>query len=100
MRFAFLLGLFACAPELVERPNILLITLDTTRADHLSAYGYYRETTPVLDKLAHKSVFFEHFVAPMATTLPTHTSLFTGTYPLEHGVRANVTHGGRQFHAA
>jgi len=100
VRFAFLLGLFACAPELVERPNILLITLDTTRADHLSAYGYYRETTPVLDKLAHKSVFFEHFVAPMATTLPTHTSLFTGTYPLEHGVRANVTHGGRQFHAS
>jgi len=98
--FSVLLGLLACEPEPIERPNILLITLDTTRADHLSAYGYYRETTPVLDALAEKSVFFEHFVAPMATTLPTHTSLFTGTYPLEHGVRANITHGGHRFEAS
>ena len=95
-----LLGLLACTPALPERPNIVLITLDTTRADHLGTYGYFRETSPVLDKLASKSIFFEHFVAPMATTLPTHTSLFTGTYPLEHGVRANVMHGGKRFRAS
>jgi len=92
--------LLGCQPEAIPRPNILLITLDTTRADHMSAYGYYRETTPTLDALAHKSIFFENFIAPMATTLPTHTSLFTGTYPLEHGVRANVMHGGQRFRAS
>ncbi len=97
---AILLLLLGCTPALPERPNILLITLDTTRADHMSAYGYFRETTPVLDELAARSIFFENFVAPMATTLPTHTSLFTGTYPLEHGVRANVSHGGQRFTAS
>ena len=95
-----LLGLFGCTPKMPERPNILLITLDTTRADHMGMYGYFRDTTPVLDRLAANALLFDNFVAPMATTLPTHTSLFTGTYPLEHGVRANVIHGGKRFKAS
>jgi arylsulfatase A-like enzyme len=76
------------------RQNVLLITLDTTRADHLATYGYFRETTPHLDRLAGESVVFDQFLVPMATTLPTHTSIFTGAWPLEHGVLANIKHGG------
>ena len=72
------------------RPNVLLVTLDTTRADHLSCYGYFRETTPDLDALASESVVFERCLAPMSTTLPTHTSLFTGVWPEEHGVLSNI----------
>jgi arylsulfatase len=76
---------------------VLFVTLDTTRADHLGAYGYPRDTSPVFDALARESIFFERAIAPMATTLPTHVSLFTATHPLEHGVLANSTQGGRRF---
>ncbi|MCB9682072.1 MAG: sulfatase [Alphaproteobacteria bacterium] len=78
-------------------PDIVVITLDTTRADHLGSYGYFRSTSPTFDALARSSVLFEHLVVPMATTLPTHTSLFTGTWPAEHGILANVQHGGQKF---
>ncbi|MHC4611939.1 MAG: sulfatase-like hydrolase/transferase [Planctomycetota bacterium] len=78
-------------------PNVVLITLDTLRADHLACYGYFRDTSPVMDAFAEESLFFERCLAPMATTLPSHTSLLTGTYPLEHGILANVDHGGMQF---
>ncbi len=84
----------AAAPAL---PNLLIVTLDTTRADHLGAYGYFRETSPRFDALARESLFFERAIAPMATTLPTHLSIFTASYPLEHGVLANTAHGGRLF---
>lgn len=72
------------------KPNLLVITLDTTRADHLGCYGYFRDTSPNLDALAAESLLFERCIVPMATTLPTHVSLFTGTYPNEHGVVANL----------
>ena len=72
------------------KPNILIVTLDTTRADHLGCYGYFRDTSPNLDRLAEESLLFERCIVPMATTLPTHISLFTGTYPHEHGVLANL----------
>ncbi len=78
-------------------PNIVVVTLDTTRADHLGLYGYFRDTSPVLDDLARGAVVFERAIAPMATTLPTHVSLFTATSPLEHGVLANTTQGGGRF---
>ncbi|MCH7700077.1 MAG: sulfatase [Planctomycetes bacterium] len=81
----------------VELPNIVLITIDTLRADHLGCYGYFRDTSPTIDALAAESVFFERCIVPMATTLPTHASIFTGTYPLEHGILANYKHGGFQF---
>lgn len=70
-------------------PNLLVITLDTTRADHLGCYGYELAKTPVLDALAKEGVLCEraHTVAPI--TLPAHTSLFTGLYPAETGVRTN-----------
>ena len=77
--------------------NLLVITLDTTRADHLGCYGYFRKTSPAIDALAAESIFFERCQVPMAQTLPSHTSLFTSVYPLEHGVLANVGRSGKQF---
>ncbi|MFN0196196.1 MAG: tetratricopeptide repeat protein [Planctomycetaceae bacterium] len=70
-------------------PNILLITLDTTRADRIGAYGYAKARTPILDQLAREGVLFEHAVSPAPLTLPVHASLFTGLYPPEHGLRTN-----------
>ncbi len=83
-----------CSPPL---PDLVLVTLDTTRADHLGHYGYFRDTSPHLDGLASESLVFDQHVVPMATTLPTHTSILTGTYPSEHGILANVKHAGERF---
>ncbi|MFT7667379.1 MAG: arylsulfatase A-like enzyme [Planctomycetota bacterium] len=77
--------------------SILWITVDTLRSDHMGSYGYFRNTTPRIDALAAKSFLFEDCVVPMATTLPSHISMLTGTLPLEHGVLANVSHGGKRF---
>ncbi|MBS3105479.1 sulfatase [Candidatus Woesearchaeota archaeon] len=66
-------------------PNILLIVLDTVRADHLTTYGYDLNTTPNLNELAKKSVVFENAVVPSTWSLPSHTSLFTGRYLFNHG---------------
>ena len=70
-------------------PSILLITLDTTRADRLGAYGYRGAATPRLDRLAREGVLFERAVTAAPITLPAHVSLFTGAYPFAHGVRNN-----------
>ncbi len=75
------------------RPNVLIITIDTLRADHLATYGYPRTTSPFLDELAGGAVVFERAYAPIATTLPSHTTMFTGVYPHEHGVLANIADG-------
>lgn len=72
-----------------ERPSILLITLDTTRADHLSAYGYARPTSPTLTSLLPDSVRFDAAQAPMPTTLPSHATMFTGRYPHDLGLLKN-----------
>jgi arylsulfatase A-like enzyme/Tfp pilus assembly protein PilF len=69
--------------------NLLLITLDTTRADRLGAYGFTGIETPNLDRLAREGVLFEHAVAAAPLTLPAHSSIFTGKYPPAHGVRDN-----------
>jgi arylsulfatase A-like enzyme/tetratricopeptide (TPR) repeat protein len=73
----------------VEKPNVLLISLDTTRADHLPAYGYAGVRTPNLDGLASRAVLFEQCSTPSPLTLPAHSSILTGTYPTFHGVRVN-----------
>jgi len=78
---------------LAGSPNVLVITIDTLRADHLGAYGYGRPTSPRLDELASESVLFERALAPIATTLPSHTTMFTGVSPHEHGVLANIADG-------
>ncbi|MCP4899382.1 MAG: sulfatase, partial [bacterium] len=69
--------------------NVVLVTLDTTRADRLGCYGYSGAETPYLDGLARDGVLFEHAVTPTAFTLPSHSSILTGYYPPYHGVRLN-----------
>lgn len=70
-----------------EKLNIILITLDTTRADRLSCYGYKRRTSICLDGLAHDSVVYTHAIAPSSWTLPSHAALFTGKFTSSHGAR-------------
>jgi arylsulfatase len=67
-------------------PTILLITLDTTRADHLGCYGYPRPTSPHLDRFAAESLVFEQAISSATWTLPAHVSLFTGKFTASHGV--------------
>ncbi|MEM6674235.1 MAG: sulfatase [Planctomycetota bacterium] len=74
-------------------PNVLIITIDTLRADHLGLHGYPKLTSPFLDSLAEESVVFDRAYAPIATTLPSHTTMFTGVLPIEHGVLANIAEG-------
>jgi len=70
-----------------KKPNIILITLDTTRADRLGCYGYRRRTSPNIDKLAEKSILYTRAIAPSSWTLPSHASLFTGKFTSSHGAR-------------
>lgn len=70
-------------------PNIILISIDTLRADHIGGYGYERDTTPTLDKLMERGTSFSSAIAPSPWTLPSHASLFTSLYPHTHGVIDN-----------
>jgi arylsulfatase A-like enzyme/Tfp pilus assembly protein PilF len=69
---------------------VLLVTIDTLRADRLGAYGYAAGETPRLDALAADGVRFDQAISPMPMTLPSHTSLMSSLYPYEHGVRDNA----------
>lgn len=83
---------FACwaTPYMVvsggPRPNVLLISLDALRADHLGTYGYIRPTSPTLDSLATRGYLFERAVSQAPWTLPAHASLFTSHYLKSHGI--------------
>ncbi len=74
--------------DAAARPNIILITLDAATADHFSCYGYSRETTPNLDRLAQRGVQFDNAIAPSSWTLPSFASIFTGLFPHQHGADA------------
>jgi len=78
----------ACGRDYAPR-NVLLISLDTTRADHLGCYGAERGETPVIDRLAREGVHFLDVTAPSPTTLSSHTSMMTGSWPQTHGVVRN-----------
>ncbi|PYQ23731.1 MAG: hypothetical protein DMF79_03185 [Acidobacteria bacterium] len=71
-------------------PNVLLVTIDTLRADHVGAYGYSAAATPVLDELAHRGVRFASVSSAAPLTGPSHATILTGHYPPRHGVRENV----------
>lgn len=71
------------------RLNVILITLDTTRADRIGVYGYPQARTPAIDALAKQGVLFESAYAPVPVTLPSHASMLTGLYPPEHGLHCN-----------
>jgi arylsulfatase A-like enzyme len=87
-----LLSLAACAPqaEIPARSNILLITIDTLRADHLSSYGYPRATSPVIDQLAAEGVRFDQVSVQWPKTGPSFASIFTATYPKNNGIVRKV----------
>jgi arylsulfatase A-like enzyme len=82
-----MLGIAAFGATGQDARNLLLISLDTLRADHLGCYGYERPTSPFLDALADEGVVFERAHAASPWTLPSHASLFTGLYPSQHGVK-------------
>jgi arylsulfatase A-like enzyme/Flp pilus assembly protein TadD len=69
--------------------NVLLITLDTTRADYLSCYGRSPAQTPQMDRFAREGVLFRHCATSAVMTLPSHCTIMTGLYPFVHGVRRN-----------
>jgi choline-sulfatase len=79
------------AREGLEKPNVILISLDTTRADRLGCYGYAAARTPAIDALARRGVLFSQAASPAPLTLPAHSSMMTGFYPTYHGVRLNGT---------
>ncbi len=68
-------------------PNIILITLDTVRADHLGCYGYTEIQTPTFDALARDGVVFERAISQVPLTWPSHAAILTGTYPFQNGVQ-------------
>ena len=76
----------------VPPSDIVMIVLDTCRADRLGCYGYERARTPVIDGLADDGVLFEKCYTSVPITLPSHCSIFTSTYPFTHGVRDNGVH--------
>lgn len=78
-------------PGALKDWNILLISLDTTRANHLNCYGFPYTKTPVLNDLARHGVLCSQAITPSPATMPAHSSIMTGLYPLHHGVRANGT---------
>jgi choline-sulfatase len=87
---AALLTLALNAPCRAAPPNVVLITIDTLRADHVGCYGDREARTPSLDALAHDGVLFRTVVASVPLTLPSHCSILTGAYPTLHGVRDNL----------
>lgn len=84
------LALFGCQGVSEGRQySVVLITIDTLRADHLPTYGYFRDTAPHIDQFADEAWVFERTVTPMATTLPAHVSIMTGTRPHRHEIVQN-----------
>jgi arylsulfatase A-like enzyme len=92
---AIVLGLVSCRsappPEPVVPKHVVIVTIDTLRADRLGVYGSTTVATPNLDRLAHDGAMAEHASVHVPLTRPSHVSLFTGLYPAEHGVRDNVS---------
>src|SRR5687768_1565474 len=81
------LGHQSSNPPKAQAPNLVLITIDTLRADHLECYGYKAIKTPHINGLSADGVLVEKAYTPIPLTLPSHASIFTGTYPIFHGVR-------------
>jgi arylsulfatase A-like enzyme len=78
--------------DLKDAPNVLLITFDTTRADHLSCYGYERLTSPTIDSLAAHGALFENAYTVEPLTGPSHITMMTSLYPQQHGATINGMH--------
>jgi arylsulfatase A-like enzyme len=76
-------AVFACS----ERPNIILVSIDTLRADHVGCYGYAKATSPNIDRIAGEGALFETVIADSSWTLPAHMSMLTGLTSMVHGVQ-------------
>ncbi len=98
---ALVAGTFQCGGKKSptnEKMNVLLITLDTLRADHLGCYGYEKNTSPTLDDLAASSIVFDRAIAQSAVTPVSHASIMTGLNPYNHNLRS--LHGGVNYQLA
>ena len=80
-------------------PNVVLVTIDTLRADHVGAYGYRAGETATLDRLAREGVLVEEAVVQVPQTRPSHATIMTGLYPPIHGVRDNIVTRNVNFEA-
>ncbi|MGA8314141.1 MAG: sulfatase-like hydrolase/transferase [Terriglobales bacterium] len=80
-------GLAAAVPPRQAKPNVILITIDTVRADHVGCYGATNVRTPTLDALAHDGIVFERAISQVPLTWPSHAAILTGTYPFQNGVQ-------------
>lgn len=90
------LGALGCAAPDPERPNVVLVTLDTFRPDHLGINGYARQTAPFLEQLMEESAVFSRAFSTSSWTAPSTGSLFTGLYPNRHGVTEGfIAHSDR-----
>jgi arylsulfatase A-like enzyme/Flp pilus assembly protein TadD len=74
-------------PKLISTPSVILITIDTLRADHVGCYGAQMVKTPTLDALAHDGIVFERAISQVPLTWPSHAVILTGTYPFQNGVQ-------------
>ena len=79
----------AAVPAASPRPNIVLVSIDSLRADHLGSYGYARDTSPFLDRLAREGTRFENAISTTSWTLPAHAAMFTGLRDSVHGLVDN-----------
>jgi glucan phosphoethanolaminetransferase (alkaline phosphatase superfamily) len=95
----FLLSVCTAGNKEKNTFNIILITIDALRADHLSCYGYHRKTTPAIDKIAEQAIIYSNAIAPSSWTLPSLASLFTSVYPSNHGVVHDPRHKKDPSHA-
>lgn len=81
---------FSCGPKDKSIQNVVLISIDTCRADYLSCYGFSRQTTPNIDQFAKEGTLFSNCYTPVPLTLPAHSSMLTGTIPPHHGIHDNL----------
>src|SRR5262245_50189320 len=75
----------------MTRPNVLFLTIDSLRADHLSCYGYPHATSPYMDALAEQGVLCDKMFVSVLPTQPSYTTFYTGQHPIHHGI---IGHGG------
>jgi len=83
------IGVWFVLPKQPRIKRVILISIDTCRADHLGCYGFDRPTTPRIDAVAEQGILFKNAFAPTPWTLPSHCSMLTGTYPLYHQIHDN-----------